>query len=197
MNRADHRVSILAIAGSLRKDSHNRAVLEAAARLAPPAATITVFDGLESVPVFNEDLEDAPDDPPGVIQLRRAVAASDGLMISTPEYNQSIPGVVKNLIDWLSRGGSHEGLVGKPVAVTGATTGPWGTRISQTLLKQMLHSVQALVMPAPTLFIADVESLTDSEGRLVDTDTLGRLKEFVSSFVEWIDLVRSKGANNR
>lgn len=192
MSRPARPVTILAISGSLRKGSHNRAVLEAASRLAPPVATITVFDGLANVPVFNEDLEDAPDVPPGVVRLRSAVVASDGLMISTPEYNQSIPGVVKNMIDWLSRGGSHESLVGKPVAVTGATTGPWGTRISQTLLRQMLHSVQALVLPSPTLFIARVESLMDGEGRLVDTETLSRLEALVSSFAEWIDLVGSK-----
>lgn len=182
-------VSILAVPGSLRRESYNRTVLQAAVALAPPTATITIFDGLETVPVFNEDLEDAPEDPPGVLRLRHHLAATDGLLIATPEYNQSIPGVVKNMIDWLTRGEPHEGLVGRPVAVTGATTGSWGTRISQTLLKQMLHSCQALVMPRPTLFISRVESLLNDDGELVDKRTLTLLGELVGSLVEWIHLV--------
>jgi chromate reductase len=188
------RVSILAVPGSLRKGSYNRTVLQAAVELAPPSAAITIFDGLETVPVFNQDLEDSPQDLSGVLRLRRQLAAADGLLIATPEYNQSIPGVVKNMIDWLTRGEPHEGLAGRPVAVTGATTGSWGTRISQTLLKQMLHSSQALVMPSPTLFISQVESLLDDRGRLVDQQTLTLIGELVSSFVDWIDLV---GANRR
>ena len=141
--------------------------------------------------MFNEDLEDAPDDPPGVIWLRAALAATDGLLISTPEYNQSVPGVVKNMIDWLSRGESHQGLAGRPVAVTGATTGPWGTRISQNLLRQMLHSTQALVMPTPTLYVARVESLLDGQGRLADREVLSGVADLVSSFIDWIRLVGS------
>jgi chromate reductase len=188
MNGADGTVSILGIAGSLRRRSHNRAVLEATVRRAPDSVEITVFDGLETIPLFNEDLE-APFDPDGVLRLRQAVAAADGLLISTPEYNQSVPGIVKNMIDWLSRGEPDAGLAGKPVAVTGATTGPWGTRISQTVLRQMLHSTQALVLPAPTLYIAGVETLLDGEGRLVDETTLDRLEALLVSFADWIRLV--------
>jgi chromate reductase len=192
VNRRPTPVSILAVAGSLRKDSYNRAVLRAAAELAPPTATITVYDGLDTVPMFNQDLEYAPDDPPGVRRLRDALAGCDGMLIATPEYNQSTPGVVKNMIDWLTRGEPHQSLAGRPVAITGATTGPWGTRISQTLLRQMLHSVQALVMPAPTLFIPRVESLFDDEGRLIDDATRSGLEELVVSFVDWIHLVGTR-----
>ena len=191
MSRANGTLSVLAVAGSLRRGSHNRAVLEAAAQIAPAGVEVTIFDRLEAVPVFNEDLENAPDDQSGVPELRHAMAAADGLLISTPEYNQSVPGVVKNMIDWLSRGESDGGLGGKPVAVTGATTGPWGTRISQTVLRQMLQSTQALVLPAPTLYIAHVGSLLDDKGCLVDQGTLDRLGDLMSSFVDWIRLVRS------
>jgi chromate reductase len=190
MNRAGSTVSVLGIAGSLRRGSFNRAVLEAAARLAVDEVDVVVFDGLEAVPVFNEDLENAPADPDGVRRLRMAAAEADGLLISTPEYNQSVPGVVKNMIDWLSRGEPDEGLAGKPVAVTGATTGPWGTRISQTVLRLMLQSTQALVLPAPTLYIASAASLIDGEGRLADRVTLDRLEALLSSFADWIRLVR-------
>ncbi|MGA9597963.1 MAG: NAD(P)H-dependent oxidoreductase [Acidimicrobiia bacterium] len=191
MSRVNGTVSVLAVAGSLRRGSHNRAVLEAAAQIAPAGVEVTIFDRLEAVPVFNEDLENAPDDQSGVLKLRHAMAAADGLLISTPEYNQSVPGVLKNMIDWLSRGAPDEGLRGKPVAVAGATTGPWGTRISQTVLRQMLHSTQALVLPAPTLYIAQVGLLLDDDGRLVDQETLDRLGDLMSSFAAWIRLVRS------
>ena len=175
---------ILGIAGSLRRDSHNRALLRAAAELAPESVTVEVYEGLETVPVFNEDLETDP--PQGVTSLRRALARADGLLIVTPEYNQSVPGVVKNMIDWLSR---EEVLSGLPVAVIGASTGPWGTRIAQTLLRQMLLSVQAAVMSDPTLFVPHVEALLDDDGRLVDEQTSQRLERVVSSFADWIRLV--------
>lgn len=181
----DRPVRILAVAGSLRRDSHNRALLRAAARLISDPVTVEVFDGLDLVPVFNEDLEGDSHEVPGVDALRRALRRSDGLLIATPEYNQSVPGVTKNMIDWLSRG---DGLSGRPVAVIGASTGPWGTRIAQTILRQMLLSVQAAVMPHPTLFVPDVESLLDSEGELADPQTAKRLQLVVSSFVDWIRL---------
>jgi chromate reductase len=181
-------ISILAIPGSLRRHSYNRGLLRAAAELGAPTAVIDIFDALETVPVFNEDLEGAPDDPPGVVRLRSALVAADGLLIATPEYNQSVPGVVKNTIDWLSRGAPDQTLARLPVAITGATTGPWGTRLAQTQLRQMLASVGALVMPAPMLFIAGVDSLFE-QGQLTDPETRSRLGELVASFAEWTRLV--------
>jgi chromate reductase len=190
MSRSASPVRVLAIAGSLRRDSHNRALLRAAAELAPASMSINVYEHLGAVPVFNEDLEDAQGGPAGVARLRTALAAADGLLIATPEYNQSVPGVVKNMIDWLSRSEPVAGLAGRPVAVTGATTGPWGTRIAQTVLRQMLVSVQALVLPAPTLFVGRVDSRFAKDGRLAD-DALGeRLHELVSAFAAWIRLTR-------
>ncbi|MGH8912928.1 MAG: NADPH-dependent FMN reductase [Acidimicrobiia bacterium] len=182
-------LSILAVAGSLRRDSHNKALLRATSKLAPEGVTIGVFEGLEAIPVFNQDLEGVDGDPPGVIELRRALERADGLLIATPEYNQSVPGVVKNMVDWLSRGDPEQGLTGRPVAVIGASTGQWGTRIAQTLLRQMLLSAQALVLPHPTLFVARVEALLDAGGELADQETLGRLQEVVTAFADWIRLV--------
>ncbi|HSJ85180.1 MAG TPA: NADPH-dependent FMN reductase [Acidimicrobiia bacterium] len=185
-------VRILGIAGSLRRDSHNRAMLRAAARLAPDGVTVEVYDGLETVPVFNEDLEAEP--PPGVVSLRQALRQADGLLVATPEYNQSVPGVVKNIIDWLSR---EDGLSGLPVAVIGASSGPWGTRIAQTLLRQMLLSVQTVVMSDPTLFVPQVEALLDDDGELVDPQASRRLERVVSSFADWIRLVAPGGVELR
>lgn len=173
-------VRILAFAGSLREGSHNHALLRAAARVAPDSVEVEIFTGMPSIPVFNEDLE--TDLPSAVLELRTSLDRADGLLIATPEYNQSVPGVVKNTIDWLSR---EDALSGRPVAVIGASTGPWGTRISQTLLRQMLLSVEAIVMPAPTLFVANVEQLLGPDGELADVETIRRLERVVSSFSDW------------
>jgi chromate reductase len=188
----DRTLRVLAIPGSLRKNSYNRFLLEAAADLTPPGMSIVVYDSLDTVPVFNEDLEQPP--PPGVSLLREAVASSAGLLIATPEYNQSVPGVVKNMIDWLSRSDQDVGLEGKPVAVTGATTGPWGTRIAQILLRQMLTSTQALVLPQPTLFLRDASTLFDEDGTLSNEETSDSLRRLLVSFDEWIRL--TQGAMN-
>lgn len=181
-------VNVLAIPGSLRQGSYNRSLAEAATSLAPAGMSLTVYDSLDTVPVFNEDIEHPP--PVGVAQLRKSVASSDGLLISTPEYNQSVPGVVKNMVDWLSRREGPEGLVRMPVAVTGVTPGPWGTRLAQTLLRQMLTSTQALVLPQPTPFLAEAETLFNSDGRLVDLETKQRLRGFLAAFDQWIRLHR-------
>jgi chromate reductase len=178
---------VLAIAGSLRRESFNRSVLEAAASLAPPHMSLTLYESLDTIPVFNEDWEDPP--PVGVVRLRKAVASSDGLLIATPEYNQSLPGVVKNVIDWLSRSDGPEGLAGRPVAVTGITTGPWGTRLAQTQLRQVLTSTQALVLARPTLFLRDAATLFDDERNLVHKHTSRQLHEFLVAFDCWIRLV--------
>ncbi|HEX6325835.1 MAG TPA: NADPH-dependent FMN reductase [Jiangellaceae bacterium] len=183
----DRVTRVLAIPGSLRRQSYNRSLVEAAVSLAPPAMSITVYESLDLVPVFNEDVENPP--PAGVARLRDAVAGSDGLLIATPEYNQSLPGVVKNVIDWLSRSDGPEGLAGKPVGVTGVTTGPWGTRLAQTQLRQVLTSTQALVLSRPTLFLRDATTLFDESRNIVHNSTSRQLREFLVSFDRWIRLV--------
>jgi chromate reductase len=183
----DRITRVLAIPGSLRRASYNRSLVEATVSLAPPHMSLTVYEALDTIPVFNEDLENPP--PTGVARLREAVASSDGLLIATPEYNQSLPGVVKNVIDWLSRSGGPEGLVGKPVAVTGVTTGPWGTRLAQTQLRQVLTSTQALVLAQPTLFLRDAAALFDHDRNLAHKPTSRQLHEFLVSFDRWIRLV--------
>ncbi|HEU4541329.1 MAG TPA: NADPH-dependent FMN reductase [Jiangellaceae bacterium] len=183
----DRIARVLAIPGSLRRESYNRSLVAAAASLTPPDMSFTVYESLDTIPVFNEDLENPP--PPGVARLREAVASSDGLLIATPEYNQSMPGVVKNVIDWLSRTDGPEGLSGKPVAVTGVTSGPWGTRLAQTQVRQVLTSTQALVLSQPTLFLRDATTLFDQDRNLVHEPTSRRLHEFLVSFGLWIRLV--------
>lgn len=182
----DRIVRVLAIPGSLRKESYNRSLLKAAVDLTPPRMSAVVYDSLDTVPVFNEDLEHPS--PPGVTRLREAVASSDGLLIATPEYNQSVPGVVKNMIDWLSRSEPHAGLEGKPVAVIGVTPGTWGTRLAQTALRQIFTSTQALVLPQPTLFLKDADKLFDKDRSVSDDEIRGRLRDLLTSFDRWIRL---------
>ncbi|MDV3222692.1 NADPH-dependent FMN reductase [Intrasporangium sp.] len=176
-------IRLLGISGSLRRDSYNHALLRAAARLAPEGVDLVVHEGLKDVPVFDEDRESDP--PHGVRALRAAVQGADGVLLATPEYNQSIPGSMKNVIDWLSR---SDHLEGKPVAVVGATSGPWGTRIAQSQLRQILLAVGAPVLPAPTLFVPRADEVFDAGGELVDGETLRRLAGIVSALVDWTSL---------
>lgn len=182
---------ILAIAGSLRRDSWNLRLLEAAAACAPSGMTITIYRDLALIPMFNEDLEQETHgaDPSPVRELRRKVGEADGLLIATPEYNQSIPGVLKNAMDWLSRAAPAEVLAGKPVAILGATSGRWGTRLAQHALRQTLHATESLVMPAPTLFLREAGRLFDDSVELRDETTRDALQAVLHSLDHWIDRV--------
>lgn len=175
---------VLALAGSLRRESYNRRLVCAAAEHAPAGLEITLWSDLASIPHFSEDLE-AECAPEPVLRLRREVAAADGLLIATPEYNQSLPGVLKNALDWLSRPPERV-LRGKPAAILGATPGPWGTRFAQRELRHVLTATESLVLPAPAVFLRDAGSAFDDAGRLTDGqahDSLGRL---LVAFGEWI-----------
>ena len=156
-------LEVLAIAGSLRRGSWNRRLLAAATELAPPRLHLTVYDDLTSIPMFDEDHELTGRG--GVDALCARIAACDGLLLSTPEYNRSIPGVLKNAIDWISR---TDVLAGKPVAVIGATPGRWGTRLAQAELRRVLEATEAVVMPAPAVFVREVEALFNADGALSD-----------------------------
>ncbi len=181
---------VLCLAGSLRRNSWNRRLLWVAAAAAPPTLALEIYDNLSSVPLFDEDMEQRePAGPPGVRALRAAVAAADGLLIATPEYNQSLPGVLKNTLDWLSRESPDgEVLLDKPVAVIGASAGPWGTRLAQTAVRQVLHACGAVVMPAPTLFVANAAVRFDADGQL-DATTTQSLQRLVLAFGQWMDRV--------
>jgi chromate reductase len=185
---------ILAICGSIRRGSYNRRLLEAAARHAPSRLSIRLHDSLEMLPMFSEDLEQATQGGPEPVErMRKAVAAADGILIATPEYNWSIPGVLKNAIDWLSR--TEATLSGKPVAVIGASTGRWGTRQSQAVLRHTLTATESVVMPAPALFVRDAEQMFDASGALTDPATLRGLAAVLDRFATWVDLHAGAGTN--
>ncbi|MFL5309653.1 MAG: NADPH-dependent FMN reductase [Myxococcales bacterium] len=185
--------TVLGIAGSLRRDSYNRSLLRAARDLVPSGMTIDLDDQLGSIPPFDEDLEGTGSGGPDPVRrLRQKVAAADGVLIATPEYNHSFPGVLKNAIDWLSRPAPEEVLAGKPVAVIGASGGSWGTRLAQSGLRQVLYATESIVLPKPALFVRDAGRLFDVAGRLVDQGTRERLEAVLVSFSRWIDVVAGR-----
>lgn len=187
---------ILAVAGSLREGSFNRLLLKAAVECAPPGMTIRFYDDMGSVPLFNEDLERATGGtgPEVVVRLRHFVAEASGLLIATPEYNQSAPGVLKNVIDWLSRPGPEEVLAGKPVAVIGASGGRWGTCLAQAAVRQALYATESVVLPRPALYVREAERVFDPRGHLVDVATQKQLQEVLTAFDKWIRLVGPSNA---
>ena len=180
--------SILGLAGSLRRGSYNRLLLAAAVERAPAGVAMGVYEELGAIPLFNEDLESAiGEGQEAVRRLRCQVAAADGLLIATPEYNWSIPGVLKNVIDWLSRPGPDEVLAGKPIAIMGASAGRWGTRLAQNALRQVLTSTESLLLPRPALFVREAGGLFDEAGRLIDPSTREQLDTVLVAFADWID----------
>ena len=175
---------VVALPGSLRKASVNRGLLRAAADMAPSGMKVEIL-GLEGIPLFNEDVE-AKGVPAGVQALRRAVADADGLLIATPEYNQSVPGVLKNAVDWLSRPPRPHPFDGKPTGVLGATPGTLGTRAAQYHLRQTLAGLNAYVMPQPMVFVRSAHELFDEEHNLRDEATGKVLSRYLAAFEGWI-----------
>ena len=180
-----NRARILGLAGSLRQESHNKALLVAAAKLAPPGVRVEIYEDLARVPLFSEDVE-AEGVPDGVRRLARAVAACDGLLLATPEYNQSIPGVLKNAIDWLSRPSVATPLDGMPAATMGITSGQWGTRYAQAALRHVLLATGALVLPASGAYFRDAPTLID-RGTLRDEHARASVARLLADFADWID----------
>jgi chromate reductase len=175
-------LTILGIAGSLRKDSYNRAALRAAQTLAPADARIEIFD-LEGIPVFNQDHDSHP--PERVVQLKAQVRAADAILFVTPEYNYSIPGVLKNAIDWGSRPYGDSAWEGKPVAVMGASPGRLGTARAQYHLRQVFVFLNMFPLNRPEVMIGDADDLFDEQGNLKDEETKGRIRKLVEALAKW------------
>ena len=136
---------VLGISGSLRRGSHNRRLLEEAAELLPAGVELELFDGLKAVPPYDED-DDVEDAHEAIVELREALARADAVLFATPEYNSSVPGQLKNAIDWASRPFGAGALIGKPVAVVGASTGAFGAVWAQAELRKVLARTGARVV---------------------------------------------------
>jgi chromate reductase, NAD(P)H dehydrogenase (quinone) len=163
---------VLAISGSLRRDSHNTALLRAAAERAPAGVRVELWDGLKAVPPYDED-DDGDPAPAAVTALRSAVAGADALLFATPEYNHSVPGALKNALDWLSRPLATNPLRNKPVAVVGASTGIFGAVWAQAELRKVLAATGARVLDRE-LAVGQAADRIDG-GRLVHDETVDAL----------------------
>ena len=182
-------MKILGIAGSLRVGSYNKMLIRTAVELAPDGMTVEPYD-LEGIPLFNADVE-AEGDPEDVSALKEAIRSADGLLIATPEYNHSIPGVLKNALDWASRPPKPNALDGKPVAIIGASPGFTGTVRAQEHLRSSLLNPGSLVMPKPELLVFRVKEKVDEEGKLIDEKTRELMEGFLEKFGEWVGRVSS------
>ena len=182
-------MKVLGISGSLRRDSHNTTLLRAAAELLPPSVELEIFDGLKAVEPYDEDDDHGPG-PVGVRALREAIEAADAILIATPEYNHSVPGQLKNAIDWASRPLRSNALWGKPVAVVGASTGMFGAVWSQAEVRKAAAASGARVIETELPVGHADEAFTD-DGRLAHTDLRGRYVEVLDELIalaEQVDL---------
>jgi len=174
-------VEIAAFAGSLRSASWARALLRAATKHQPANVRLTVWDGLESVPLFNEDAEDPT--PSGVAEMRQLIARSDALLIVTPEYNMAIPGVMKNALDWASRPSGASVLTDKPVAVIGTSPLPTGAGSAVSDVERVLTVLRAEVLEAE-LAVGQVHTRIDADGEISDPELAVQVTELLTKLAQ-------------
>jgi chromate reductase, NAD(P)H dehydrogenase (quinone) len=174
-------MKVLAISGSLRRDSHNSTLLRAAAELVPPSVELEIFHGLKAVEPYDED-DDLGAGPDGARRLRDAIESADAILIATPEYNSSIPGQLKNAIDWASRPLRDNALWGKPVAVVGASTGMFGAVWSQAEVRKAAAASGARVIETE-LPVGHADEAFTEEGRLADPGLRDRYVEIIDELI--------------
>ncbi|MFJ5215608.1 NADPH-dependent FMN reductase [Streptomyces sp. NPDC088354] len=176
-------LTFLAVSGSLRRTSHNTGLLRAVRNLAPAGVTIDLYEGLGSLPFFDQDLESGPE-PAAVADLRRRVREADGIIIATPEYNSAIPGVLVNALDWLSRPTDQPVLGVKPAAVLGASPSQFGTARGQLVLRQILHRMHVPVVAHPEVTVFQSHRRFDTNGCFLgDEVTEGLLSTLLAELV--------------
>jgi chromate reductase len=176
------KIKVLAFAGSLRKGSFNKALVRAALEVAPSSIAIEVFD-LEGIPPFNGDYENSP--PAKVAEFKQKIAQADALLIASPEYNYSVPGVLKNALDWASRPNSGNPLQGKPVAVMGASTGRFGGARAQYHLRQTFVYLDMHPVNKPEVMLADAAHNVDEKGRLTNEQTRRLIEKLLDTLAGW------------
>lgn len=177
--------TILGLSGSLRRASFNTGLLRAAAEVTPEGVTIEI-GSIRGVPVFDADLEEEAGLPDAVLTLQDQLARADGLLMVTPEYNNGVPGVFKNAIDWMSRGPGLKLFVGKPVAIIGASSGRFGTILSQGHWLPVLRTLRMRPWLDGRLMVSRGPDVFDANGNLTDERTRERLTSFIAGFAESI-----------
>jgi chromate reductase, NAD(P)H dehydrogenase (quinone) len=176
---------VLGISGSLRRDSFNSGLVRAAADLLPPGAELEVFDGLKAIPPYDAD-DDAAGAPEPVTALRQAIERADAVFIATPEYNASIPGVLKNALDWASRPHATNPLRGKPAAVVGASTGMFGAVWAQAETRKVLSTIGARVLDTE-LPVPEGDERFDADGTLRDPEVEVQLVEILNELAAAVE----------
>ena len=171
---------VLGISGSLRAASHNGSLVRSAEALLPPGAELRIYEGLREIPPFDEDLEHAP--PDAVSRFRAEIEAADALLISTPEYNHSIPGQLKNALDWASRPAGESALAGKPVLVVGASTGIFGAVWAQAELRKVLTATGARMLEGE-LAVGSADQRFDQRQTLEDAELRERFEALLAELV--------------
>jgi chromate reductase len=185
----EETVKILGFVGSLRKGSYNKALMRAALKLLPKDATLEVFD-LEGIPPFNQDLEGQP--PTVVKEFKAKIKKADALLIATPEYNYSIPGVLKNAIDWASRPHGDNVFEGKPVAIMSASTGRLGGARAQYHLRQSFVFLSMYPLNRPEVMMPYAQEHVDENGNLTDETTRQLIRQLLEELVRWTKKLTGK-----
>ncbi|MEO6087250.1 MAG: NADPH-dependent FMN reductase [Umezawaea sp.] len=186
--------SVLAISGSLRAASHNTALLRAAREHSPDGVSVTLYQGLAGVPPYNGDLDDDHVLPAAVADLRARISEADGLLIASPEYNHSVPGVLKNALDWASRPRTGSSLRHKDVALIGASTGHFGTARAQVALREVLAATGSHVLLTPEVLVFTAHQRFDEAGVLHDPVTIDLLRTTLSALRDQIAARRARTA---
>lgn len=181
------KIRVLGFAGSLRKDSYNKMLLNAAVELKPDNVELETFD-LEGIPLFNQDQEEQP--PKRVKEFKEKIKAADALLIVTPEYNYSVPGVLKNAIDWASRPYGNNVFDEKPVAVMSASEGMLGGARAQYHLRQTLISLNMHPLNRPEVIVSQIDEKIDVNGKVVDEKTRKKIGKVLEALVAWTERVR-------
>jgi chromate reductase len=174
--------TILAIPGSLRDHSYNRLLIHAAEELAPPDVRVVTYN-IDDLPHYNED-RDTNQPPDSVAKFRQAVADADAVLIATPEFNSSIPGVLKDAIDWASRPYGSASMTGKPVAFISSSVTPMGGTGAQADLRKILERARAHVVEGPEVAIGNSSTAFDAEGRLIDPQAREALRQLLQNLVD-------------
>jgi chromate reductase len=192
VSRPQDIVVIKALCGSLRRDSYNRRLLQAAEELLPDGARLDVVEW-RALPYYDEDLEREAL-PDSVVAFRQAIAEGDALLIASPEYNYSLPGGLKNALDWASRPPGRSVLAGKPAAVIGASRGLGGTIRAQSHLRLMAVGLDLMMLNKPEIYLTQAEERFSADGRLTDETARRLLAELLSRLIVWTRLLKGSEA---
>ncbi|MFZ5655394.1 MAG: NADPH-dependent FMN reductase [Pseudomonadota bacterium] len=176
----------IGISGSLRNHSYHTGLLRAAAELAPAGVEIRIAS-IADIPLYNQDVEESSGVPAAVARLKDEIQSADGLLIASPEYNNSVPGVLKNAVDWLSRPPADIARVfrGRPVAVIGATPGALATALAQSAWLPVLRALGCQIWAGGRLGLSGAMRLFDAQGNLTDADSREALRTFIAGFAEF------------